>query len=123
MPIKIEDISIEYLDRLYEIEIECFKKEAFTKQQIAQLLQNSNTIGLVAKEYGEIIGFIIGVLSVEDNIIVGHILTIDVSPNYRRRGVGIRLLQEIERIFKNKQANLCRLEVKEDNVAALNLYR
>lgn len=123
MPIKIEDISIEYLDRLYEIEIECFKKEAFTKQQIAQLLQNSNTIGLVAKEYGEIIGFIIGVLSVEDNIVVGHILTIDVSPNYRRRGVGIRLLQEIERIFKNKQANLCRLEVKEDNVAALNLYR
>jgi len=97
--------------------------EAFSKQQIAQLLKNNNTTSLVAKENGEIIGFIIGMLFIEENMIVGHILTIDVSPNHRRKGVGIKLLQEMEKIFKSKQAVMCRLEVREDNIAALNLYR
>jgi ribosomal protein S18 acetylase RimI-like enzyme len=32
-------------------------------------------------------------------------------------------MQEIEKIFKEKGANACRLEVREDNVAALNLYK
>ncbi|MEM2202371.1 MAG: ribosomal protein S18-alanine N-acetyltransferase [Candidatus Bathyarchaeia archaeon] len=123
MSITVEDASIKHLDRLYEIEMACFKREAFTKQQIAQLLQNNNAISLVAKENGEIVGFIIGMLSVEDDMVIGHILTIDVYPSHRRRGVGVKLLQEIEKIFRNKQASMCRLEVREDNIAALNLYQ
>jgi ribosomal-protein-alanine acetyltransferase len=123
MPITIEDASIRHLERLYEIEMECFKKEAFTKQQIAQLLQNSNSISLVAKENGNIIGFIIGALSMEDGNIVGHVLTIDVSPSHRRKGVGLKLLQEMEKIFRDRGAKVCRLEVREDNVAAISLYR
>jgi len=123
MTITVEDASIKHLDKLYEIEMKCFKKEAFTKQQIAQLLKNPNSISLIAKDNGNIVGFVIGMLSVEDGSLVGHILTIDVSPNHRRKGVGIKLLQEIEKIFKNKQAIACRLEVREDNVAALNLYQ
>lgn len=123
MPITIEDASIKHLDRLYEIEMECFKKEAFTRQQIARLLQNSNSISLVAKENGNIIGFIIGALSMENGNLVGHILTIDVAPSHRRKGVGIRLLQEIEKIFKSRQVKICRLEAREDNIAALNLYQ
>jgi ribosomal-protein-alanine acetyltransferase len=123
MPITIEDASIRHLERLYEIEMECFKKEAFTKQQIAQLLQNSNSISLVAKEDGNIIGFIIGALFMEDGNIVGHVLTIDVSPSHRRKGVGLKLLQEMEKIFRDRGAKVCRLEVREDNVAAISLYR
>ncbi|MCS7124962.1 MAG: ribosomal protein S18-alanine N-acetyltransferase [Candidatus Bathyarchaeota archaeon] len=123
MPITIEDALLKHLDRLYEIEMECFKEEAFTRQQIAQLLQNNNTISLIAKEDGNIVGFIIGMTAIEENTIVGHILTIDVSPSHRRKGVGIKLLQEMEKIFKNKHAEVCRLEVREDNIAALNLYR
>jgi ribosomal-protein-alanine acetyltransferase len=123
MPITIEDASARHLERLYEIEMECFKKEAFTKQQIAQLLQNSNSISLVAKEDGNIIGFIIGALFMEDGNIVGHVLTIDVSPSHRRKGVGLKLLQEMEKIFRDKGAKVCRLEVREDNVAAISLYR
>ncbi|MGQ9538515.1 MAG: ribosomal protein S18-alanine N-acetyltransferase [Candidatus Bathycorpusculaceae bacterium] len=123
MAITIEDASLKYLDRLYEIEMECFTREAFTKQQIAQLLANPNSVSLIAKGDNKIVGFIIGMLSIEDNMLIGHVLTIDVSPSHRRKGVGIKLLHEIEKIFKDKQARICRLEVREDNVAALNLYR
>jgi ribosomal-protein-alanine N-acetyltransferase len=100
--VKIEDASIKYLDRLFEIEMECFKSEAFTKQHIAQLLTNQNCISLIAKENDKIIGFVIGMVYVEDDILTGHILTLDVSPSHRRKGVGIKLLQELEKIFRSK---------------------
>ncbi len=121
--VKIEDASIKHLGRLFEIEMECFKSEAFTRQQIAHLLTNQNCISLIARENDEIIGFIIGMVYIEDNVLTGHILTIDVSPNYRRKGIGIKLLLELERIFIDKQVKVSRLEVREDNVAAISLYQ
>ena len=38
------------LDKLFEIEEQCFDQEAFTKQQIAYLLTDYNTMALGAKE-------------------------------------------------------------------------
>ncbi|MEM3577379.1 MAG: ribosomal protein S18-alanine N-acetyltransferase [Candidatus Bathyarchaeia archaeon] len=123
MQITVEDASLRHLDRLYEIEIKCFEKEAFTKQQIASLLANYNAVGLIAKLNGEIVGFVIGMLYADDGRIVGHILTVDVLPEHRRRGIGLRLLEEIEKIFRGKGANVSVLEVREDNIAALRLYQ
>jgi ribosomal-protein-alanine acetyltransferase len=123
MSITIESASIRQLDQLYEIEMECFAKEAFTKQQIASLLTNYNSVNLVAKMNSEIIGFIIGIIYFERRALTGHILTIDVSPIHRRRGVAQKLLQETEKIFKEKGVKACRLEVREDNIAALGLYQ
>ncbi|MDH5374493.1 MAG: N-acetyltransferase, partial [Candidatus Bathyarchaeota archaeon] len=60
MSVKIEGISTKHLDRLHEIEMECFEKEAFTKQQIAYLLTDHNSTGLIAELNGEIAGFVIG---------------------------------------------------------------
>ena len=123
MPITIEDASIRHLDKLYEIEMECFEREAFTKQQIAHLLTDYDSVSLVAKVNGEIIGFIIGMVYLERNSLIGHILTIDISPIHRRKGTAQKLLQEIEKIFTEKGVKACRLEVREDNIAALRLYQ
>jgi len=123
MPITIEDASIRHLDKLYEIEMGCFEREAFTKQQIAHLLTDYNSVSLVAKVNGEIIGFIIGTIYLERNSLTGHILTIDISPIHRRKGTAQKLLQEIEKIFTEKGVKACRLEVREDNIAALRLYQ
>ncbi|MGQ9529832.1 MAG: ribosomal protein S18-alanine N-acetyltransferase [Candidatus Bathycorpusculaceae bacterium] len=121
--LKIEGASIKHLDELYKIEMECFEKDAFSKQQIANLLTDYNCISLVAKINDRIAGFIIGMIQIERASLIGHILTIDVSPLYRRRGIAKRLLQEIEKIFMEKGVKSCRLEVREDNIAALRLYQ
>ena len=119
----IEDASIRHLNRLYEVETECFKEEAFTKEQILQLLGDYNAIGLVARIGNEIVGFVIGMIYFDRNALHGHILTIDVSPTYRRRGIGQKLLQGIEEIFKHKGVRASALEVREDNIGAINLYK
>ena len=123
MVLTIEKASIKHLDRLYEIEIKCFGREAFTKQQIAYMLADSNSVSLVSKVRGEIVGYVIGKTYVDKKSATGHILTIDVSPKHRRKGIGQRLLQEIEKIFKGKGVKICCLEAREDNIAALNLYQ
>jgi ribosomal-protein-alanine acetyltransferase len=123
MEVTIEDASVRFLDKLYEIEKQCFEREAFTKQQIAYLLTDYNAIGLVARVNGEIAGFIMGRIDIGINMPFAHILTIDIEPSHRRKGIAQKLLREIEAIFKERGIKECRLEVREDNVAASNLYQ
>ena len=111
------------MDQLCEIEIECFEEEAFTKEQIAHLLTDCDSVSFVAKVNGEMVGFIMGRVYTERKPAVGRILTIDVSAEHRRKGIGLRLLQEVERVFRNESVEVCYLEVREDNVAALSLYQ
>jgi [ribosomal protein S18]-alanine N-acetyltransferase len=118
----IESASSKDLERLYTIEKECFKEEAFTKEQILQMLDDYNTISLIAKISNEIAGFVIGMIYVERNTLHGHILTIDVEPRFQRRGIGSQLMREIEEIFRRKDTRFLHLEVREDNKSAISLY-
>ena len=118
----VEGASIKYLDRLYEIERECFAEEAFTKKQIAHLLTDYNCMTLVARADGRIVGFITGVLYQDKKAFTGHVLTIDVSVSHRRRGIGQKLLQEMEATLVQKGVQVCVLEVREGNAPAIGLY-
>jgi ribosomal-protein-alanine N-acetyltransferase len=122
MDLKIEDATIKQLDKLFEIEAQCFDQEAFTKRQISYLLSDYNSISLVAKVDNDIAGFIIGQIDVEEEAVFGHIITLNVAPNFRRKGIAQMLLKEIETILKNKGINEVRLEVRQGNQAAINLY-
>lgn len=115
--------SIEHLDRLCEIETECFEREAFTRQQLACLLADSNSVALISQVEDKIVGFVMGKIYVNSKPAAGHILTIDVIREYRHMGIGQRLLQEIEAEFKDKGVKICSLEAREDNIPALNLYQ
>ncbi len=122
MDITIADVNIGLLDKLCEIENQCFKQEAFTKQQLSCLITDYSTFGLTALVNGEIAGFAIAQVNIRRNVTFGHILTIDVAPVYRRKGIAQKLLQEIEAILKARGIQECRLEVRETNIAAIKLY-
>jgi ribosomal-protein-alanine N-acetyltransferase len=122
MKTTIEDATTKDLDQLYEIENKCFRRDAFSKRQIAQLLMDHNSIGLLARYDGKAVGFIIGRISVEEEALTGHIITLDVLPAQRRKGIGRRLLQELESIFAGKNIKESYLEARIDNVTALRLY-
>ncbi|HUK85412.1 MAG TPA: ribosomal protein S18-alanine N-acetyltransferase [Candidatus Acidoferrum sp.] len=123
MEIRIETASVKLLDKIYKIEEQCFDEEAFTKRQIAFLLSDYNTIVLSAKLESEIAGFIMAQIEIENDTLFGHIITINVLPAFRKKGIGSKMLQEIEAILKQKGISECHLEVREDNSAALRLYK
>ena len=111
------------LETLYGIERECFTLEAFTKEQLAYLLKNPKSISLIARVDNEIAGFIIGLIYNHGTTRAGHVYTIDVAVKHRRRGVGLRLLWELEQRFVENDVESCYLEAHRGNVAALELYR
>jgi len=123
LEITIKPATIKDLETLYQIERECFTIEAFSKKHITYLLQNPNTLNLVAHANGEIAGFIIGLIYRHNKMITGRVYTLDVAVKHRRKGIGIKLLSELEQIFLEKGVKICYLEVRVDNVAALELYR
>jgi len=123
MPLKLEQAKLNDLDTLCRIERECFTSEAFTREQIAYLIGNSNAVSLVAKVDNEILGFIIGMIEDNGGVTVGHVYTIDVVPKHRRVGVGLKLLSELEQLFIERGAKISYLEVRIDNKAARELYR
>ena len=123
MEVKIETATIKLLDKLFEIEEQCFDQEAFTKRQIGYLLTDYNTIALVAKTNTDIAGFIIAQVEIDETLQYGHIITMNVAANYRRKHVATRLLQEMEKLLKEKSITECHLEVREDNNPAIKLYQ
>ena len=123
MQIKTETATINLLDKLYEIEKQSFGTEAFTRQQIAYLLTDCNAIALAATTNDEIAGFVIAHIDMGRNNMIGHILTIDVTPRHRRKGIAKKLLNQTETLLKESGATEIRLEVREDNTPAINLYQ
>jgi len=122
MDAKIETATIKILDTLYKIEEQCFDEEAFTKRQIAYLLTDYNAIALAAKTGTDVAGFVIAQVETDDTDF-GHIITLNIAPHFRHKGIATQLLHEIENLLKQRGINECRLEVREDNHAAIKLYQ
>ncbi|HEX9262472.1 MAG TPA: GNAT family N-acetyltransferase [Candidatus Bathyarchaeia archaeon] len=122
MKLTIETATIDLLDELYKIEKQSFTAEAFSKKEIACLLEDYEAIGLAARANGEIAGFLIGRIVVENGKPLGYLLTLDVLPSYRRMGIAQKLLGRFEESLRQEGVIECHLEVRESNTAAKNLY-
>ncbi len=122
MKVRTEIGSARDINTLLEIENECFTTEAFSRKQISLLLADYNTITIVAVDDGKVLGFIVGQIRPERKASVGHIITIDVLPAYRRQGIGTTLLEAVETIFRQEHLQSSFLEVRKDNSEALGLY-
>jgi len=120
--IKIETADLGFIDAFCRIEAQCFDEETFTEEQLVYLLTSPNIIALAAKEDLNIAGFIIVRVDTADTQF-GHVITIGVAQKYRCKHVATRMLEEIEGLLKRCGIGECRLEVREDNYAAIGLYQ
>jgi ribosomal-protein-alanine N-acetyltransferase len=123
LKMSIQSPILRDIDELYSIENECFGDEAFSKQQIISLTVSYNSLGLVGKQEGKILGFIFGSIYYERKELVGHVLTIDVRQDYRRKGIATTLIRELEKLFREQGASASRLEVRKDNTPGILFYQ
>lgn len=118
MDIGIRSARLEDLEQIYRIEIESFKIP-YPLEYLYLLLSLAGDLFIVAVRCNEIVGYAVGLLRIDNT---GHIVSIAVANKYRGRGIGKRLLQELERRLKDKGAKRFRLEVRVSNRIAINLY-
>lgn len=117
--VKVRRASLEDLDKVYDIEVLSFKNP-YPKALLEFYLNLYSDLFLVAEVCGRVVGYIIGVIKWS---ILGHILSIAVHPNFRRRGIGSALLREEEYIMKCRGVRVVRLEVRTSNKPAIAMYR
>ena len=118
-PIEIERATWRDVRTLVKLDRRCFKPiDAYAWYEFLNLCVWPCLITLKAIRDGKIIGFIAGDPRRQE----GHtiIVTIAVDPDYQRRGIGERLLRDVE-----ARSTLPRLQlmVRKSNLPALHLYR
>lgn len=102
---------------LAELDKKCFSVP-WSERSFKDEIKNEIAFYFVAKDEGKVIGYA-GFWHVADE---GDITNIAVAPEYRRRGIGSRLLEEIIRTAAEKKLVLLTLEVRQSNRAAIAMY-
>ena len=106
------------LKRVYEIENMSFD-QSYGINMFQQLYEMG--IGfLVAEEEGYVIGYVMFWIKYEYQ---GHIISIAVDKNYRRRGAGTQLLVKAIAILSLLNIDAIYLEVNENNTGAVEFYK
>jgi ribosomal-protein-alanine N-acetyltransferase len=121
----MENLLIEKFDpveinEILEIEKNAFeKKEVFPKGYFLELSKKWPEGFLVAKLSGEIVGYAIG----EKNKDSGLIVSVAVKKEWRKRGIGRRLIEKLLENFKKEGMKIVFLHVREENKEAINFYQ
>lgn len=103
------------LDRL------CFPEAiAYTPEEIALGLAQKGAFALVAEVRNQVVAF---VLAYQTRRFRGHIITIDVRSEFRRLGVGKKLMELAESRLREKGAARVLLEVGVKNEHAIRFYQ
>lgn len=117
----------EDLTRINEIEVVSFT-DPWPSSFFTYIHGKAPDLFLVAEEDEEIVGYVIGELrevmfsGVSHKSSIGHILNIAVDEGWRNRGIGTRLIEEIENRFRRMGATRVTLEVRESNATARSFY-
>ncbi len=107
--------------RLYDIDRVCFPAPlAYSSEEFIFYLDDPMSVSLVAEWQGRIVGFVIGRIERGG---LGHIVTLDVLPEARRRKVATSLMGTLHQGLSLRGATIVFLEVATDNAPALQFYR
>ena len=113
----IQKATIADASSIEKLETMCFN-HSWTKKDIEESFQNS-TVFFVAKTNGEVIGY----LGMQITLDGGFITNVAVNTNFRRIGVGSKLINALCSFCKSENISSISLEVRESNTPAINLYK
>jgi ribosomal-protein-alanine acetyltransferase len=117
----IRPLAIAHLDECWRLDQRCFVDgEAYSRETFEYLLTAPESVSFrAAAPGGAMVGFVIGLVEPDHT---GHITTVGVAPDHRRRHLAKRLMSEVEKGFRQRNVRLVRLEVRSLNIPAQKLY-
>ena len=117
MGLRIRDAARSDLERLEELEQQCFSVP-WTREQLESQLPDARHVFLAAEEDGRLLGYV-GMMTVLDE---GYISNVAVAPEARRRGIARALVSAILSRAEELSLSFVTLEVREHNEPAIALY-
>lgn len=113
----VRKMTIQDIDQIMEIEKEAFTLPWSRESYLGELKNNFATY-LICDSEGEVAGYA-GIWVVFED---AHITNIAVAQRFRGMGMGNALMQEVERVAREKKALRILLEVRPTNKRAINMY-
>jgi [ribosomal protein S18]-alanine N-acetyltransferase len=119
---EIHPLTSKHLKEVLKLNLRCFRTgENYTKFTFNYLLNEPNCLSYrVVTAKGEMVGFVFMMVNTDGT---GHITTIGVTPEHRRRGLAAELLKHAEKALVRRGISIVMLEVRVGNIAAQDLYR
>lgn len=99
-----------------EIERNCFSTP-WTAEQVKN--SNDSTVFFLARVEEKVVGYG-GMYTVLDE---GYVTNIGVLPEFRRRGIGAKIVNELINFSNENSLSFLSLEVRVSNIAAIKLYK
>jgi ribosomal protein S18 acetylase RimI-like enzyme len=118
----IRPLTVTQLDECWRLDQLCFVDgEAYSRETFEYLLTSPESVAYRAvTPDGAMVGFIVGLVEPDRT---GHITTLGVAPEHRRRRIAERMLHKVEESFHRRGVRTLRLEVRAVNTGAQQLYR
>jgi ribosomal-protein-alanine N-acetyltransferase len=117
--LRVRAVQKKDMSAIYDIEELTFQ-EPYPRFLLDFLAKRYTETFLVAEERGTIVGYVVASVERSGS---GHIISIAVAKNNKRRGVGSALASAILWIMKHVGVEEIRLEVRRSNLAAQNFYK
>lgn len=118
----VRPLTVTQLDECWRLDQRCFVDgEAYSRDTFEYLLTAPESVSYRAVTHGgAMVGFIIGLVEPDHT---GHVTTVGVAPEHRRRRLAHRLMEKVEDGFRRRDVRMVRLEVRSINTGAQQLYR
>lgn len=111
------------LDAMHALDVVCFERPfRFTRGAMRRFAEAKKARVVVAEEGDALVGFVILHVEVGDEGRTGYIITLDVEPGQRRRGIAGLLMREAERQARMDACTALVLHVFAGNDAAIRFY-
>ena len=113
----------EDLDAMHALDVVCFERPfRFTRGAMRRFAEAKKATLVIAEEEDALIGFVILHTEEAEDKKARYVITVDVDPAFRRRGVARLLMREAERQACNDGCFAMVLHVYTGNVAAVQFY-
>ncbi|HEY0545884.1 MAG TPA: N-acetyltransferase [Pyrinomonadaceae bacterium] len=118
----VRPLTVAQLDEVWRLDQRCFVDgEAYSRDTFEYLLTAPECVSYRAVTHGgTMVGFIVGLVEPDHT---GHVTTLGVAPEHRRRGIARKMLAKVEDGFRRRDVRIVRLEVRSINDGAQQLYR
>ncbi len=77
----------------------------------------------VADHHGVVVGFVVGISSVDEQGMYGRVFSIAVREAYQGLGIGTQLMKSVIDVFHRKKIKNIVLEVRRRNIRAIRFYQ
>ena len=121
--IRLRAFEVKDLPELVRLDARCFPPQiSCSRAELQYFVRHLRSTTTIAESSGEIAGFCVVDWKLESGRKLGHFVTIDVAPEFRRNGLGRLLMQTGEAHLGSMGCIAITLEVATNNHAAQAFY-